>query len=87
MSIETWWHGGGSKTKTFYGKAFGKRNFEGVKNKRPRNYRAFYFQIGGGGGNRTRVREPFGRASTYIACILNSPLGTPTGRIPERLSY
>jgi len=42
---------------------------------------------GGGGGNRTRVREPFGRASTYIAYILNSPLRTPTGRIPERLSY
>jgi len=47
----------------------------------------FPIENGGGGGNRTRVREPFGRASTYIACILNSPLRTPTGRIPERLSY
>jgi len=43
--------------------------------------------FGGGGGNRTRVRKPSDRTSTYIACILNSPLRTPTGRIPERLSY
>ncbi len=44
-------------------------------------------EFGGGGGNRTRVRKPSDRASTYIACNLNSPCGPPTGRIPERLSY
>ena len=43
--------------------------------------------FGGGGGNRTRVREPSGRASTYIACVLNSSFQTPAGRIPEGLAY
>ncbi len=47
----------------------------------------FEAKSGGGGGNRTRVREPSDRASTYIACVLNSPLRPPTGRIPKRLSY
>jgi hypothetical protein len=43
MSIETWWHGGESKTKTFYGKAFGKRNFEGAKKKKPFKFRSLIF--------------------------------------------
>jgi len=46
-----------------------------------------HFKNGGGGGNRTRVREPSDKASTYIAYVLNSPFQTPTGRIPERLAY
>jgi len=48
---------------------------------------ASQFQYGGGGGNRTRVREPSDRASTYISCVLNSPFQPPTGRIPEGLAY
>jgi len=55
--------------------------------KKPQNYGAFSFKIGGGGGNRTRVRKPSDRTSTYIACVLNSPFQTPTGRISEGLSY
>ena len=57
------------------------------KIKAPEMIRAFKIENGGGGGNRTRVRKPSDRTSTYIACILNSPLRTPTGRIPEGLAY
>jgi hypothetical protein len=58
-----------------------------VKKKSPLVSRAFLFKNGGGGGNRTRVREPSGRASTYIACVLNSLFQSPAGRIPEELAY
>ena len=68
-------------------KAFGKRHFEGAKKKKPSKQRAFSWKFGGGGGNRTRVRKPSDRTSTYIACILDLPLEPPTGRIPKRLSY
>ncbi len=42
---------------------------------------------GGGGGNRTRVREPSNRAPTYLACVFDSSFQTPTGRISEGLAY
>jgi len=57
------------------------------KMKAPEFTGASKIQYGGGGGNRTRVREPSDKASTYIAYVLNSPLQTPTGRIPEELAY
>ena len=47
----------------------------------------FEAKYGGGGGNRTRVREPSDRASTYIACELDSPFQAPAGKIPEELAY
>ncbi len=65
-----------------------KPNFQSTtKMKAPEITGASLLQIGGGGGNRTRVREPFGRASTYIFCDLISSLRTPTGRIPKGPAY
>jgi hypothetical protein len=49
--------------------------------------RAFPKVNGGGGGNRTRVREPSDRTSTYIACDLISFSSTPAGGILEELAH
>jgi len=58
-----------------------------TKRQRPNIIGAFALVIGGGGGNRTRVREPSDRASTCLARVLNSPFQSPAGRIPEGLAY
>jgi len=63
------------------------KTFLDFKKKSPKTIGAFALINGGGGGNRTRVREPSGRASTYIACVLNSLFQSPAGRIPEELAY
>ena len=78
---------GGQLQEKFRRRTFGERKIKEVKTKKPLYFKGFLFQIGGGGGNRTRVREPSDRTSTYIACILSSSFRAPTGRIPERLSY
>jgi hypothetical protein len=58
-----------------------------ISSKSPKIIGAFALVNGGGGGNRTRVREPSGRASTYIACVLISLFQSPAGRISEELAY